>query len=125
MEFIMSTISNLVADFKAAGNDVPEFKNAANLSTACQWGKVATVALGVAALVGAIFSGPIGMFMFGLTALALHDCYKMLDNVQTLADTNGIGRTLGGVASAAMAQKSYDKVVRGTIFARPIANLIK
>lgn len=121
---VMSLINDLISDFKAAGTSVPDFKNAGNLSKACQWGKVATVALVVAAVVGAIFSGPIGMFGLGLAALALYDCYKMLDNVQELADRNGPGRVLGEVVSSSMNVKPHVKVVRGTIFARPIANLI-
>ena len=120
----MSFVNNLAADFKAVGTNNPVLKNADNLSTVCQWGKVASVALAVAALVGAIFSGPVGMFVLGLTAIALFDTYKVLDNIQSIADTNGAGRALGSMASAALSAKPHAKITRGTIFARPIASFI-
>lgn len=112
----MTIINDLAADFKAAYTGNSNFKNAGNLSTACQWGKVATVALIVATVASALFSGPVGLFVMGLTALALFDCYRMLDNVQHIADRE--------VSDLAQSIKPHEEIVRGTIFARPIANLI-
>lgn len=111
----MTIINDLAADFKAAYTGNSNFKNAGNLSTACQWGKVATVALIVATVASALFSGPVGLFVMGLTALALFDCYRMLDNVQHIADRN---------SDLAQSIKPHEEIVCGTIFARPIANLI-
>ncbi|WP_211259924.1 hypothetical protein, partial [Waddlia chondrophila] len=124
LELLMAIINDLAADFKAAYTGNSNFKNAGNLSTACQWGKVATVALIVATVASALFSGPVGLFVMGLTALALFDCYRMLDNVQHIADRNVGGRLLSEASDFAQSIKPHEKIVRGTIFARPIANLI-
>lgn len=120
----MSVMNDLAADFQAVGAGKYSFKNAGNLSTACQWGKVGAVALCVAAVVGAIFSGPIGMFVLGVAAIALYDGYKVLDNIQQIADQNVGGRVLSE-ASSYLDASSHVKITRGTIFARPIAGLIK
>lgn len=120
----MSIMSDLTADFQAVGKSNYSFKNAGNLSTACQWGKVAAVALCVAAVVGAIFSGPIGMFVLGVAAIGLYDCYKVLDNIQEIADRNSSGRTLSE-STVYIGGDARASITRGTIFARPISGLIK
>jgi hypothetical protein len=119
----MSIISDLKHDFAAVVNNSQDIKNSKNLSTACQWGKVTVVAAAIAIAVTGLFSGPIGMFFAGFALLALVDGYKMLDNVQTIADQGSIGRTLGSVSSS-LQGRSYDHVTRGTLFARPILGLV-
>ena len=120
----MSFVNDLMSDFNAVGKGDYAFKNAGTLSTACQWGKVAAVALCVAAIVGAIFSGPVGMFVLGIAAIALYDSFKILDNIQEIADSNGGARMVGSVSNYMLTQP-IQRMTRGTIFARPIAGIVK